>query len=108
MFAIMTPIPEHLVSSAILQGSNLRPLLFTIYIKDLLTNLSCNVLVYANDLKYYTKISTTSDCEALQRAVINNCCFQNKIMLSINKCAVVAYTTKTMSKIHCPHESNTI
>lgn len=81
--------------SGVPQGSNLGPLLFNVYINDLLHRLECKVLAYADDLKIFRKITSVEDCEFLQRDlyIINDWCNENRIKISIDKCAVVTYTT---------------
>ncbi|KRT86905.1 hypothetical protein AMK59_1111 [Oryctes borbonicus] len=96
-------------SSGVPQGSNLGPpLLFNIYINDLLS-LDCNTLTYADDLKIYSTISSFSDSLSLQRniGVINDWCCTNKIHLNINKYAVLAFTRSSNAQIFHYNVSST-
>ena len=52
--------------SGIPQGTVLGPLLFVVYINDLLDNISSNGLMYADDTKIFREISSRADAEALQ------------------------------------------
>ena len=54
------------VISGIPQGTFLGPLLFVVYINDLLDNISSNGLMYADDTKIFREISSRADAEALQ------------------------------------------
>ena len=54
------------VISGIPQGTVLGPLLFVLYINDLLDNISSNGLMYADDTKIFRHISSRNDAEALQ------------------------------------------
>lgn len=82
------------VSSGVPQELNLWPFLLNFSINYLFNNVSCRLLAYTDKLKMYTKIYTASALE--RNHSTNNWCFQKKRMLSINKCAIVTYTTKTM------------
>ena len=57
------------VISGIPQGSVLGPLLFVIYINDLLDNIESSGLLFADDTKLFRKVSTKSDAEKLQKDI---------------------------------------
>lgn len=80
--------------SGVPQGSNLGPLLFNIYINDLLVRLNCLNLGYADDLKIYSTVNTPQDCIKMQTnlAIIFQWSKLNKIHLNIEKCSVVSFT----------------
>ena len=69
------------VESGVPQGSVLGPLLFNIFINDLDTCLGCGRLLYADDMKIYTKVSNMSDCLLLQKdlQVVSSWCKTNKL-----------------------------
>ena len=84
-----------IATSGVPQGSNLGPLLFNIYINDLLTELSGGVLAYADDLKIYAAVSSLNDCGMLQSDLVSISEWSRKnkikIRLNIDKCMVVTY-----------------
>ena len=90
------------MSSGVPQGSNLGPLLFNLFINDLLLSLSCPVLAYADDIKIYTSIVDSSDVLNLQENIdiINKWCHSNKLNLNVNKCYVMTYSRKLSPNVN--------
>lgn len=100
---------EIYMTSGVPQGSNLGPLLFILYINDLLSSLSCPALAYADDLKIYSSISTSLDIEILQRNLdlITEWCDLNKLKLNVSKCCKVTYTRRSMPTVGNYHLNDT-
>lgn len=81
-------------TSGVPQGSNLGPLLFTLFFNDVaaLLGIKCK-LVYADDLKLYVVVNSVEDCHRLQ-ALLNSFvdwCHRNKLIISVPKCAVMTF-----------------
>jgi hypothetical protein len=85
-----------LVTSGVPQGSHLGPLLFTVFINDLSANLGCNHLLYADDLKLFTRIGGPEDCLRLQAdlTTLHEWCFRNDMSLNVDKCYTISFTKK--------------
>lgn len=83
-------------SSGVPQGSNLGPLLFSIFINDLPSILTSENLLFADDLKIYRKINAVTDCVLLQNDLVRleSWCNENKLYLNISKCKVCSFTLK--------------
>lgn len=83
-------------TSSVPQGSILAPLLFSMFINDLVRDLNCNVLLFADDCKIYQQIKSFDDCLALQRDVLQlaKWCDENRLHLNVNKCSVVSFTRR--------------
>jgi retron-type reverse transcriptase len=93
---------EYIQMSGVPQGSVLGPLLFNIYINDIVADLECRALLFADDLKIYRQISSMEDCIKLQDDLIkvNEWCTRNHFSLNIDKCTVVSYSRKAGTIIY--------
>lgn len=82
-------------SSGVPQGSNLGPLLFVLYVNDLVEVLPENCsLMYADDVKLYMPVKTLDDCRALEAAVLrfSTWCDANFLRICAEKCYVLSFT----------------
>ncbi|XP_063932673.1 uncharacterized protein LOC135144578 [Zophobas morio] len=82
--------------SGVPQGSNLGPLLFTLFINDLLASMKCKILAYADDIKLYASINSESDYinfQAQLNLFIDGCQFL-QLRLNPDKCFYLTYTKK--------------
>ena len=71
----------------------MAPLLFNVYVNDIVQVLECDLLVYADDLKIFNVINSWDDCYMLQNSLDNlyQWCVSNDLQLNIAKCNVVTY-----------------
>lgn len=83
-------------SSGVPQGSNLGPLLFLLFVNDLCSEIDCQKLLFADDLKIFQSISSVDDCIVLQSELdkVQNWCNFNNLNLNAAKCKIVTYTKK--------------
>ena len=82
------------VTSGVPQGSVIGPILFLIYINDIVDNVKSNVRLFADDTLIYRKIQTTEDSSILQRDldVISKWCKDWQLGLNIDKCVAMSMT----------------
>ena len=84
-------------TSGVPQGSILGPLLFSIFINDLPDCIKTNLLMFADDVKLFKKISNINDCLELQRDIdrLTDWCETNRLQLNPDKCKIMSYTRQT-------------
>src|SRR5450759_4674880 len=81
-------------SSGVPQGSNLGPLLFTLFFNDVASKLGLDCkIIYADDLKIYFVIRSAEDCHRLQNLLnlFVDWCHRNKLIISVPKCSVMTF-----------------
>ena len=79
------------VPSGVPQGPVLGPVLFLIYINDLVNKLECPVLLFADDAKFFKEIRSQDDIEAIQRDLRRLEIWSEKWLLDFNadKCVTM-------------------
>ena len=90
---------EMCVPSSVIQGSHSGPILFALFVNDLTSVLDIDFTFFADDLKLYIDVKSTSDCEKLQKnlTIVHEWSVANGLQLNIAKCVVVSFTRR---KIH--------
>ena len=83
-------------TSGVPQGSNLGPLIFLIFINDLPETLTCQTLMFADDVKLYKKITSLNDCTDLQQDLnkLSEWCNKNRLKLNTDKCKILTFTRR--------------
>lgn len=85
------------ITSGVPQGSHLGPLLFNVFINDVINCFShSNILLYADDTKIFTVIKSEIDSLKLQEDLdrLNSYCINNLLYLNVDKCSVITFTRK--------------
>jgi hypothetical protein len=88
----------YLKDQGVPQGSVLGPLLFSIFMNDLCDAVNhSNCLLFADDLKVYRVINSSSDCFLLQSDIdyVHTWCSANFMKLNFTKIRVISFTRKT-------------
>lgn len=87
---------RYIATSGVPQGSNLGPLLFLIFINDLPSEVKCDHLLFADDLKIYLRITSIEDCIILQNELdrVVAWCTNNSLKLNVSKCKYLTFTRK--------------
>ena len=91
---------QFLAPSGVPQGSHIGPLLFLLFINDLVNVIQhCNILLFADDIKLFSDISKLSDCNKLQSDLKNLTiwCKANLFFLNFDKCFTISFSKKNYS-----------
>ena len=83
--------------SGVPQGSNLGPLLFLIFINDVVLYIRySNILLYADDIKLFQPIACLADSDLLQQDLNSLTVWseQNALPFNLGKCEKITFTTK--------------
>lgn len=86
------------------QRSNLDPLVFNIFINDLLQSLTCCALAYADDLKLFCTVSNHEEATVLQHNIdlLVKWSTRNNLVLNTEKCYARNVTRKA-NRCHCTY-----
>lgn len=89
-------------NSSVPLGSVLSPLLFALFINDLPPLIKAKILLFADDLKIFIKITSHDDARLLQNDIetIVNWCNINNLQLNIGKCNTMSFTRKLPANTH--------
>ena len=84
-----------LVPSGVPQGSHCGPMLFDIFVLDLVDSvINSSLLMFADDVKIYRSVTSVSDSLLLQDDISNFhlwCCM-NRMDLNVRKCNIMTFT----------------
>ncbi len=88
------------VTSGVPHGSVLGPVLFLMYINDCLNGLSCDAVMFADDMKIWRTIESPSDVQRLQNDINQLSIWPQGALMSFNtnKCVVL--------RLHPQHAKN--
>ena len=91
-----------MIPSGVPQGSHLGPLIFLLFINDLCHWIKNDKVLYADDLKFYRKVSSSLDCLALQSDInsLMMWCEQNGMEANAKKCQVITFDRKLQPIMH--------
>jgi hypothetical protein len=84
------------VTSSVVQGSHLGPMLFSIFINDIASYLNVDFNCFADDLKLFVEVDSADDCSKLQCGIdrLTEFCSNNGLLLNAEKCCVVSFTCR--------------
>ena len=92
--------PEAAVASGVPQGSVLGPVLFLVYINDIIKDITSNIRLFADDCLIYRVINTKSDHQALQEDLnrLYNWSKSWQMAFNVSKCFSMSITNARLHK----------
>ncbi len=99
---------KFIATSGAPQGSNLAPLLFSLFLNDICGVVRSNILIFADDIKIFRRIRDRDDWSILQGDLenIHACCISNRLPLNISKCKYMLFTRNKRIKTYSPYSLN--
>lgn len=85
---------EYIATSGVPQGSNLGPLLFLMFINDVVDAVDeCKILLFADDIKLFKEVSSIDDCVKLQLSLdkLYQWSNSNKLPFNVDKCKTMTF-----------------
>jgi hypothetical protein len=84
---------EFTASSGVPQGSHLGPLLFILFVNDIVDVVNAECLMFADDIKLFKKISSHQDIIDLQDSFdsLQTWCLENCMSLNPDKCSCITF-----------------
>ena len=98
------------VTSGVIQGSAIGPLLYLIYINDLPNVLKCMVRLFADDAIIYRIISNIRDCEILQNDLhaLFGWCESNGALINTSKCKHISFAINRSNVLEYDYDINNV
>lgn len=96
------------VLSGVPQGTVLGPLLFLLYINDIVRDIDCNIRLFADDCIIYKEINSITDCTILQNDLNKLQKWQQTWLMKFNieKCNIIHITNRKTNKIVYQYSMN--
>lgn len=85
------------VTSGVPQGSHIGPLLFVLFVNDVVKFIpQCNILMFADDFKMFASGNNTLSFQILNTNMQKLClwCSKNLLSLNVSKCSVISFTRR--------------